>query len=51
MEKSILDMLGSESISPHYDIKAESSSCYPVSEGFTGLEINGVEFRYNRSRK
>ena len=45
MEKSVLEMVGGEKhINPHYDIKAESTSCYPVSEGFTGVEINGVRF-------
>lgn len=38
MEKSILEMVGGEKhINPHYDIKAESSSCY-INEGFTGIE-------------
>ena len=44
MEKSILDMVGGKSISPHYDIKAESTSCHSVSKGFTGIEINRVRF-------
>ena len=45
MEKSVLEMIGGEKhINPHYDIKAESTSCYPVSKGFTGVEINGVKF-------
>ena len=45
MEKSVLEMVGGEKhINPHYDIKAESTSCYPISEGFTGVEINGVRF-------
>lgn len=45
MEKSILVMVGGEKhITPHYDIKAESTSCYPASKGFTGIEINGVRF-------
>jgi hypothetical protein len=45
MEKSVLEMIGGEKhINPHYDIKAESSSCYHSSEGFTGIEINGVRF-------
>ena len=45
MEKSVLELVGGEKyINPHYDIKAESTSCYPVSEGFTGIEINGVRF-------
>ena len=47
MKKSVLEMIGGEKhINPHYDIKAESSSCYQLSEGFTGIEINGVRF-YN----
>lgn len=38
-------MIGGEKhINPHYDIKAESTSCYHSSEGFTGIEINGVRF-------
>ena len=45
MKKLILDMVGGEkSISPHYDIKAESTSCYSISKGFTGIEVNGVRF-------
>ena len=45
MEKSILSMVGGEKyLNPHYDIKAESTSCYPDSKGFTGIEINGVRF-------
>lgn len=45
MEKSVLEMVGGEKyINPHYDIKAEGTSCYPVSESFTGVEINGVRF-------
>ena len=35
---------GEKHINPHYDIRAESTSCYPVSEGFTGIEVNGVRF-------
>lgn len=43
MEKSVLEMVGGvKHINPHYDIKAESSSCY--NEGFTGIEVNGVRF-------
>ena len=38
-------MIGGEKhINPHYNIKAESPSCYHSSEGFTGIEINGVRF-------
>lgn len=45
MEKSILEIIGGEKhINPHYDIKAESSSCYNINEGFTGIEVNGVRF-------
>lgn len=45
MEKSILVMVGGEKhITPHYDIKAENTSCYIGSKGFTGIEINGVRF-------
>ena len=45
MEKSVLELVGGEKhINPHYDIKAENTSCYPVGEGFTGIEINGVRF-------
>lgn len=45
MEKSVLELVGGEKhINPHYDIKAENTSCYPVGEGFTGVEINGVRF-------
>lgn len=45
MEKSVLEMVGGEKhINPHYDIKAESTSCYPDNIGFTGVEINGVRF-------
>lgn len=45
MEKSILGMVGGEKyLNPHYDIKAESTSCYPASKGFIGIEINGVRF-------
>lgn len=45
MEKSILEMVGGvKHINPHYDIKAESSSCYNINEGFTGIEVNGVRF-------
>ena len=45
MEKSVLEMVGGEKhINPHYDIKAESTSCYPVGKGFTGIEVNGVRF-------
>ena len=45
MEKSVLEMIGGEKhINPHYNIKAESPSCYPVGESFTGIEINGVRF-------
>lgn len=45
MEKSILGMVGGEKyLNPHYDIKAESTSCYPASKGFTEIEINGVRF-------
>ncbi len=41
MEKSILEMVGGEKhLNPHYDIKAESTSCYPA----TVVEINGVRF-------
>ena len=45
MEKSILEMVGGvKHINPHYDIKAESSSCYNINEGFTGIEVDGVRF-------
>lgn len=45
MEKSILVMVGGEKhITPHYDIKAKSTSCYSAIEGFTGIEVNGVRF-------
>ena len=45
MEKSILEMVGGvKHINPHYDIEAESSSCYNINEGFTGIEVNGVRF-------
>lgn len=45
MEKSILEMVGGvKHINPHYDIKAENSSCYNINEGFTGIEVNGVRF-------
>lgn len=45
MEKSILGMVSGEKyLNPHYDIKAESTSCYPASKGFIGIEINGVRF-------
>lgn len=45
MEKSILEMVGGvKHINPHYDIKTESSSCYNINEGFTGIEVNGVRF-------
>lgn len=45
MEKSIFEMAGGEKhITPHYDIKAENTSCYIGSKGFTGIEINGVRF-------
>ena len=45
MEKSILGMVGGEKyLNPHYDIKAESTSCYSASKGFIGIEINGVRF-------
>ena len=45
MEKSILVMVGGEKhITPHYDIKAENTSCYTDSKGFTGIEVNGVRF-------
>ena len=45
MEKSILEMVGGvKHINPHYDIKAESSSCYNINEDFTGIEVNGVRF-------
>lgn len=45
MEKSILEIVGGvKYINPHYDIKAESSSCYNINEGFTGIEVNGVRF-------
>lgn len=38
-------MVGSvKLINPHYDIKAESSSCYNINEGFTGIEVNGIRF-------
>ena len=49
MEKSIFEMVGGEKhITPHYDIKAENTSCYIGSKGFTGIEVNGVRF-YNIS--
>ena len=45
MEKSILEMVGGiKYINHHYDIKAESSSCYNINEDFTGIEVNGVRF-------
>lgn len=45
MEKSIFEMVGGEKhITPHYDIKAKSTSCYSAIEGFTGIEVNGVRF-------
>ena len=45
MEKSIFEMVGGEKyLNPHYDIKAESTSCYLASKGFTGIEVNGVRF-------
>lgn len=45
MEKSIFEMVGGEKhITPHYDIKAENTSCYIGSKGFTGIEVNGVRF-------
>lgn len=45
MEKSILEMVGGvKHINPRYNIKAESSSCYNINEGFTGIEVNGVRF-------
>ena len=45
MEKSILGMVGGEKyLNPHYDIKAESTSCYSASKGFIGIESNGVRF-------
>ena len=44
MEKSILYMFGGEKyIKPHYNIKAESTSCHNL-KGFTGIEVNGVRF-------
>ena len=44
MEKSILYMIGGEKyIKPHYDIKAENTSCNNL-KGFTGIEVNGVRF-------
>ena len=40
---SILEMVGGEKhINPHYDIKAENSSCYPDNKIFTEIEINEV---------
>ena len=45
MEKSIFEMVGGEKhITPHYDIKAENTSCYTGSKGFTGIEVNGIRF-------
>ena len=45
MEKPILQMVGGEKyIRPHYDTKSENTGCYISSEGFTGIEFNGVRF-------
>ena len=33
---------GEKHITPHYDIKAKSTSCSYAIEGFTGIEVNGV---------
>ena len=52
MERSILEMVGGEKyINPHYDIKAESSSCYPASKGFTETEISEILRCIDKQRK
>ena len=43
MKKSILEIVDCENnINPHYDIKAESSSCYPYSRSFTKMGISEI---------
>ena len=52
MERSILEMVGGEKyINPHYDIKAESSSCYPASKGFTETEISEMLHYMEKQRE
>ena len=52
MERSILEMVGGEKhINPHYDIKAESSSCYPISKCSTEIDINEMLHCIDKQRK
>lgn len=52
IKKSILEMVGGEKhINPHYDIKAESSSCYPSSKSFTKMDISEMLCYINKQEK
>ena len=40
-KKDKLEIIGGEKhANPHYDIKAENSSCYPISKCSTEIDIN-----------
>lgn len=52
MEKSILEMVGGEKhIKPHYDIKAESTSCYPAATELRESRIKELEDALEYTRK
>lgn len=52
MKMSILEIIGGKKhINPHYDIKAENSSCYPVNKNFTEIEISEVLFYMKKQRE
>ena len=52
MERSVLEMIGGEKhINPHYDIKAESSSCYPISKCSAEIDINEMMHCIDKQRK
>lgn len=52
MKRSILEMIGGEKhINPHYDIKAESSSCYPINKSFIEMEISEALYYMEKQRE
>ena len=52
MKRSILEMIGGEKhINPHYDIKAESSSCYTSGKSFTKMDISEMLCYINKQEK
>ena len=52
MKRSILEMIsGEKHINPHYDIKAESSSCCPINKSFIEMEISEVLYYMEKQRE